>query len=134
MQIDTTSTPTLSAAELECIKDTTVHAWEEETRAMYGSGLLMWHCFCDKKGVPKQQRAPALQDLLLAFVSHLAAMYSGKTISNYLSRVQAWHILHRVPWTLEKKEMNLMLRAVDKLTPDSVRRKKRCPYTPGFIQ
>ena len=94
----------------------------------------MWHCFCNKKGVPEQQRAPASQDLLSAFVSHLAAMYSGKTISNYLSGVQAWHILHRVPWTLEKKEMDLMLWAADKLMPDSVRRKKRCPYTPGFME
>ena len=132
--MDTTGTPALSAAELERIKDTMVHAWEEETRATYGSGLLMWHCFCDKKGVPEQQRAPVSQDLLSAFVSHLAAVYSGKTISNYLSGVRAWHILHRVPWTLEKKEMDLMLRAADKLTPDSARRKKRRPYTPGFME
>ena len=133
-RVDSADTPTLDAAEQEHIKDTMVHAWEEETQATYGSGLLMWHCFCDKKGVPEQQRAPASQNLLLAFVSHMATVYSSKTISNYLSGVRAWHILHRVPWTLEKKEMDLMLRAADKLTPDSTRRKKRRPYMPSFME
>ncbi|KAH9992111.1 hypothetical protein BJV77DRAFT_1111234, partial [Russula vinacea] len=36
----------LSRAERERVKDTMVHAWEEDTREAYGSGLLMWHCFC----------------------------------------------------------------------------------------
>ena len=35
---------------------------------------------------------------------------------------------------MEKREMDLMLRAADKLTPDSSRRKKRRPYTPGFME
>ena len=64
----------------------------------------------------------------------MATEYSGKTISNYLSGVRVWHILHRVPWTLEKKEMDLMLQAADKLTLDSTRRKKRRPYTPSFME
>jgi hypothetical protein len=47
--------------------------------------------------------------MLLTFVVHLAAAYSSKTISGYLNRVWAWHILHSFPWALEKKEMNTML-------------------------
>jgi hypothetical protein len=38
-----------------------VHAWEEDTRAAYGAGLLMWHCFCDDKGILEEERAPANQ-------------------------------------------------------------------------
>jgi hypothetical protein len=123
----------LSEVERERTKDTMIHAWEEDTRAAYGSGLLMWHCFCDSKGVSEYDRAPATQTLLSAFVAHMAAAYSGKTISNYLNGVRAWHLLHSVPWALEKREMDTMLRAADKLTPNSSKRKKRLPYTPAFI-
>ena len=83
--------------------------WEEETWATYRSGLLLWHCCCDSKGLSKQQRVLALQDMLSAFISHMATVYSGKTISNYLSGVRVWHILHMMPWVLEKREMDLML-------------------------
>ncbi|KAH9033674.1 hypothetical protein EDB84DRAFT_1561627 [Lactarius hengduanensis] len=88
--------------------------------------------FCDDKGIPELERAPAAQPLLSAFVAHMAAAYSGKTISNYLNGVRAWHILHSVPWVFEKMEMDTMLRA-SKLTPDASKRKARLPYTPDFI-
>jgi hypothetical protein len=127
------SNPTLSKAEREQIKDTMVHAWEEDTRTTYGAGLLMWQCFCDARGVSEQERAPASQGALSAFVAHMAAAYSGKTISNYLNGVRAWHILHSVPWALEKKEMDTMLQAADKLTPSTSKKKQRLPYTPAFI-
>jgi hypothetical protein len=64
----------------------------------------------------------------------MASAYSGKTISNYLHGVRAWHILHSIPWHLDKGEMDTMLRAADKLTPNSSKRKKRQPYTPDFIR
>jgi hypothetical protein len=93
-----------------------LHAWEEETRLSYSAGLLMWHCFCDSKGLPEAERAPASQALLSAFVAHMASAYLGKTISSYLHGVRAWHILHGLPWVLEKGEMDTMLQAADKLT------------------
>ena len=110
-----------------------LHAWEEDTRIAYGAGLLMWHCFCDSKSVPETARAPADQGLLSGFVAYMAAAYSRKTIAGYLSGVRAWHILHGLPWALNKQEMDTMLRAADKLTPNSSKRKKRRPYTPDFI-
>ena len=93
----------------------------------------MWHCFCDGKAVLELGRAPASQPLVSAFVAHMASAYSGKTISNYLHGIRAWHILHGVPWRLEKAEMDTMLRAANKLTPNTSKRKKRRPYTPDFI-
>ena len=101
--------PTISEAEHEHIKNTMLHAWEEDTCMAYGAGLLMWHCFCDKKGTSKEARALATQPLLSLFFAHLAAAYSGKTISSYMSRVQAWHILHRLPWALKTAKMDTML-------------------------
>lgn len=66
-------------------------------------------------------------------MAHMAAAYSGKTISNYLNGVWAWHLLHGIPWALEKREMDTILQAADKLTPSTSRKKKRLPYTPTFI-
>ena len=63
----------------------------------------------------------------------MATVCSGKMIANYLSEVCAWHLLHSIPWALEKKEMELMLRAAEKLTPATSKRKKHMPYTPTFI-
>ena len=123
----------LNVAERERVKETMLHAWEENTRVAYGAGLLMWHCFCDDKRVPEEDRAPAAQALLSAFVAHLAAAYSGKMISGYVNGVRAWHILHGLHWGVEEKEMEAMLRAADKITPSSSRRKKRRPYTLEFI-
>ena len=81
LPVEPVSAAGLNAAERERVKETMLHAWEENTRVAYGAGLLMWHCFCDDKGVPEEDRAPAAQALLSTFVAHLAAAYSGRTIS-----------------------------------------------------
>ncbi len=101
-----------------------MHTWEEDMQEAYGAGLLMWHCFCDCKEIPERERAPATQSLLSAFIAHMAAAYLGRTISNYLNGVWAWHILHSVPWALDKKEMDTMLHATNKLTPSTSKRKQ----------
>lgn len=127
------SAPALSKLDHKQMKDTMIHAWEEDTHVLYGAGLLMWHCFCNGQATPETERAPATQALLSTFVTHMATAYSGKTISNYLHGMRAWHLLHSIPWSIEKNKMDTMLRAVGQLTPSSSKRKKHCPYTPGFI-
>ena len=72
---------------------------------------------------------PTSQALLSTFVAYMATAYLGKTIAGYLSGMCAWHVLHSIPWTLDKAEMDTMLRAANKLTPNSSKRKKRCPYS-----
>ena len=79
--------PVLTHTEHKQVMDTMVHAWEEGTHVSYSAGLLMWHCFCNEKGIPKQERAPAMQALVSSFVVHLAAAYSGQTISGYVNGV-----------------------------------------------
>ena len=124
---------TANANKQEWVKDTMLHTWEEDTCTMYGTGLLIWPCFCDKKGISEWGKVPASQALLSAFVTHMATTYTGKTISNYLNRVLAWNILHSVPWAMEMAEMDTILCAAEKLTPDNSKRKKCLPYTPDFI-
>ena len=46
------------------MKEIMIHAWEEDTCIAYGAGLLMWHCFCDEKGIREEERALAMQDLV----------------------------------------------------------------------
>jgi hypothetical protein len=108
-------------------------AWEDGTRETYGSGLLTFHVYCDKKEIPELQRAPASRILLTAFISELAGAYSGKTISNYIYGVRAWHILHGVEWQLKDPEVETLLVASAKLMPPASKRKKRRPYTPDYI-
>lgn len=123
----------LSKEDRERITDVIMHAWDRDTREAYGSGLLVFHVFCDEKQISEADRAPASQLLLSAFVSNLAASYSGKTISNYFYGVRAWHVLHGTPWRLESAEMETMLRAAEKLTPPSSKRKPRRLFTPDYI-
>ena len=103
------SSHALSETDKERIKDKMIHVWEEDTQASYSAGLLMWHCFCDGRATPEAEWAPAGQALLSAFIAHMATTYLGKTISNYLNSVRAWHLLHGIPWALEKRKMDVML-------------------------
>ena len=108
-------------------------SWEESTLAAYGSGLLNFHVYCDQKGIPEEERAPASPILINAFVSSLAGAYSGSTIDNYVYGIRAWHLLHGVRWQMDVAELEVLLRAAEKSTPPSSRRKKRVPYTTEFI-
>ena len=69
----------------------------------------------------------------MSFISTLAATYYGSAISNYVYGVWAWHLLHSVPWKINKPELEALLKAAEKLTPLSSRRKKRRPYTVDFM-
>jgi len=130
----TNSHSNLPFADQRRIPEVMIYAWEENTWETYGSGLLIYHVFCDVNGTPESERAPAAQPLLSAFVASLAASYAGETISNYFYGVRAWHILHGITWRLEKAEMDTMLRAAEKLTPSTSKKKPRHPYTPNFIE
>ena len=120
-------TTQLADEDLECIEAVMAHAWEVDMHATYASGLLSFMVFCDKKGIPEKDRAPASHVLLLSFVSTLAAAYSGSAISNYLYGIRAWHILHGIPWQIEKMEMDTLLKAAEKVTPPVLKAEKEAP-------
>ncbi|KDQ18900.1 hypothetical protein BOTBODRAFT_170888 [Botryobasidium botryosum FD-172 SS1] len=123
----------LSAEDLELIDGLMPHAWTQSTRESYGAGLLNWHVFCDEKEVAEEQRAPASSILVTSFIAMLAGCYSGKTISNYMSGIRAWHILHGIPWNIPSPEHDAALKAADALTPSQARREKRQPFTVEII-
>lgn len=132
--LDINGKPTnLASTDLARIADVLTHAWAESTRESYGSGLLVFHVFCDTKAVPDSQRAPASLILLQSFLSTITGSYSGSTVSNYFHGVRAWHIIHGVSWNIDKLQMDALLKAASALTPASSKRKQRLPWTIEFI-
>jgi hypothetical protein len=115
------------------ISDVLEHTYRHTTRETYGTGLLLFHVFCDKKGIPECQRAPACAILLSAFVSTLAGSYASTTIANYLCGVRAWHIIHGVMWCPDTIETEALVKAAVALQPASSRRKARKPFTIDYI-
>ncbi|KAF8141015.1 hypothetical protein K438DRAFT_1878853 [Mycena galopus ATCC 62051] len=123
----------VSPADLARIEAVMLEAWAEGTRDTYGSGLLVWHVFHDKRATPEAQRAPASFVLIAAFIASIAGAYSGKTIANYVYGVRAWHILHGAPWLVDGHELEALLSGATHLTPATSKRKKRLPYTVDLI-
>jgi hypothetical protein len=125
----------LSLAELQRVLDVLSFSWAPNTLETYGAGLLVFHVFCDQRvpPVPERLRAPASEDLLLAFLSACAASYSGSTLKNYFYGVRAWHTLHGLPWPLDDVRLSAALTAAERLAPPSSRRPKREPVTPAII-
>ncbi|KAF8126029.1 hypothetical protein EV363DRAFT_1125441, partial [Boletus edulis] len=115
------------------IFSTIVQAWAPSTLESYGSGLLIYHTFCDLKAIPEEQRAPTSSDILAAFISSLAGTYAGSTVVNYVNGVHAWHTIHRLPWKLRSDETDALLKAAKLLAPPSSKRPPREPYTIDII-
>ena len=121
-----------SEEDLQRVLTALSFAWAEKTLESYGSGLLVFHVFCDNRGVPEASRAPAARPLLELFVSCLIGSYSMSAVSNYMSGVHAWHSLHGLAWPLDAATTQLLLRAADRLAPPS--RGKREPLTVDFME
>ncbi|KAF5374244.1 hypothetical protein D9758_004720 [Tetrapyrgos nigripes] len=103
------------------IRDATV----EVTKETYGAGLTRFTQFCDKY---KEDRMPADKYLVSAFIgSHLGTI-SGKTASNSLSGLKAWHDAKLAPWCGNER---LIQQARIAATKDSVhlKREPRYPIT-----
>lgn len=106
----------------------------ESTRELYGTGLLVFHVYCDTKNIPDGQRAPVSQNLLAAFVSSCAGAYSGSTISNYATALRAWHVLHGLEWKISDAEYKALLEGAARLAPASSKRPKRAPFTLDVLE
>lgn len=132
--LDERGRPTnITQADLDRVLEVLMHAWAVNTREVYGSGLLAYHVFCDRRGISETQRAPSSSTLIAAFIADLAGLYAAATIRNYVFGVRAWHILHGVAWSMNEPELEGLLKAANALAPGSSRRKQRQPYTVDYI-
>ena len=109
--------PLLSKDDLSHIENVVAHAWASSTKETYGSGLLVYHVFCDSKSIPEDQRAPASSILISSFLSNLAGFYSSTAITNYLQGVQAWHIIFGLDWSIKDNKIDAILKASASLPP-----------------
>lgn len=120
--------------DLLLIRSTAEYAWADATLEVYGSGLLAFHVLCDERGIPEGERAPVRDVTLQLFIATLAGAYNGDTIRNYVYGVRAWHILHGVPWSRNKAELDTLIRAALRLTPPALQRLPRLPWTTDFLR
>jgi hypothetical protein len=119
----------LTASDAQRIYDVIGHAWADSTKETYGSGLLVYHTFCDLKGISEESRAPASHEIISIFISTLAGTYAGSTVSNYLNTVHAWHTIHGLPWSFRSDEIDALVKAAKILAPISSKQAPREPYT-----
>ena len=103
-------------------------AWAPSTAATYGTGLAIFHSFCDHANIAEADRAPAPRELLEIFAAALAGVYAPSTITNYVAGVKAWHIIHGLDLNLHKPTMNTILRAAINLAPPETKMSKRKPF------
>lgn len=123
----------LSDDDLNRILTVIGHSLASGTREAYGSGLLVYHVFCDAREVAEEQRGPASSLLLLSFIATCAGMYSGKTLENYLYGVRAWHVLHGLEWLGGSEEIMSALEGASRLAPPHSKRPKQHPFTVAII-
>lgn len=126
--------PPLSESDLERVLQVIGSALTESTRELYGTGLLVFHVYCDSKDIPDEQRAPISPNLLATFLANCAGAYSGSTISNYATGLRAWHILHGMEWKISEAEYRALLEGAARLAPSSSKRPKRNPFTLEILE
>ncbi|KAN0080340.1 hypothetical protein V8E55_009906 [Tylopilus felleus] len=122
-------TQPLTQEDIQRIYTVISFAWRDATKETYGSGLLVYHTFCNIRHIPEELRAPASKDIISAFVASLAGTYAAPTITNYINGVHNWHIVHGLPWAFVNTEASILLKAAKSLAPASSKRPPREPYT-----
>jgi len=123
----------ITDSDLDRILSVISVSWAQGTRSGYGAGLLAFHLFCDLRGIPEPQRCPASTILVLAFIANSAGTCSGRTLSNYVFAIRAWHIVHGQPWLVHQAEIKAALDGAIILTPPASIRAKREPITTQFL-
>lgn len=133
--LDADGLPTnLNQGDLARIRKVLQEAYAQSTKATYGTGLYIFHAFCDKKSIEEKHRAPVQPAVLASFISNLAGTYGGGTIKNYVYGVRAWHILHGMAWSVNEDELVALLTAGGRLAPKKSRRRERAPWTLSHLK
>ena len=133
--LDTQGRPTtLSPSDLERIEGVSLNSLQPATQATYGTGLLAFHVFCDRKGIAEDLRAPVDTLILQSFIATLAGIYSAAAITNYVAAVKAWHIIHGITWNIGKPEVDAIIKGAKAMAPRASTREKREPMTVDYIE
>jgi len=71
--------------------------------------------------------------MVVTFISACAGAYSGSSLNDYICGLQAWHILHGLPWSIDQSTLSAALTGAARLAPPSSSRPKREPFTVSLI-
>ncbi|THH14019.1 hypothetical protein EUX98_g9656, partial [Antrodiella citrinella] len=71
---------------------------DSSTRKNYGAGLLRFTQFCDCLKVAENDRMPASDALLAAFVAEWSGSVARTTVDTWLAGLGFWHSLNGAPW------------------------------------
>ncbi|KAF8811676.1 hypothetical protein BYT27DRAFT_7088953, partial [Phlegmacium glaucopus] len=123
----------ITDADLDRVITVINTSWQPTTRETYGTGLLIFHVFCDQRGVPELLHCPADSLLMLTFISSCAGSYSGKTLANYFYTIHTWHTLHGAPWSMNSAKMKAALDGATILAPPASKRPKWLPLVLSVI-
>ena len=119
----------LPSNDEERIQEVLAGAYSDSTKATYGTGLLVFQVYCDKKGISEQRRVPCGQTLLAGFISTLIGDYSAQAIENYTYGLRAWHIIHRIPWAINTVELQTLFASAAKNQPPKSEKAQKPPCT-----
>lgn len=103
-------------------------SWAQGTRETYGAGLLVYHIYCDIRGIADDARCPAQPLTIAMFIASCAGSYSGSTLANYTCGVRAWHIIHGANWGMDQ-QVRAALDGAAKLAPPASKKGARAPMT-----
>lgn len=103
------------------------------TRETYGSGLLIFHVFCDQRRIPKPDRCPTSPTLMLAYIACCAGSYSDSTLTTYACAVCIWQIIHGQTWAMNDAELKAALTGAVRLAPPASKQAKRHPWTVALL-
>ena len=104
---------------------------EPGTAKNYGAGLLRFTQFCNELGVPEDERMPAQEYLLAAFLAHHAGTVQSKTMGNWLAGLRLHHAVNGVAWKGDVM-VSYARKGAQKLGPPQ--RPKRPPVTLEHMQ
>ena len=69
-----------------------------------------------------------------SFIATLAGIYGATTITNYVSAVKAWHIIHGAAWNVGGLEVDSIIKGAKAMAPRSSTKEKREPMTVEYIE
>ena len=123
----------LNQQDLQRIEGVSLNSLQPATQATYGAGLLTFHIFCDRKDIPEDLRAPVDDLVLKSFIAAMAGIYSATAITNYVSAVRAWHIIHGARWRAGGPEIEVIVKGAKQMAPTSTTCEKCEPMMVDYI-
>ncbi|KAG2049823.1 hypothetical protein BDR06DRAFT_1067416, partial [Suillus hirtellus] len=122
-----------SDSDIDRIITVLSHSHAPSTWETYGSGLLVFHVFCDACAILEDQHCPASSVLILAFIAACSGLYSGKSLENYFYAIRAWHLLHGQAWLMNNDQFSLAISGSKRLAPITSKQPKRAPFTVDIL-